>query len=74
MGVLSRIVRFVNRDGSSGHLVVENTGSVTETGGGKAVTGYSGPPPRRGQKIVVKNTGDATATGDGDAVSGISYT
>ena len=70
MGILQRLRSL--RNGTV--LIVENTGDVTETGGGRAVSGYSGPPPRRGQRIVVRNTGDATATGDGDAVSGINYT
>jgi hypothetical protein len=73
MGVVSRVL-YVLRGRGEGHLVVENTGDVTETGGGNAVSGYSGPPPRRGRSIVVKNTGAATATGDGNAVSGIDYT
>lgn len=72
MGTINRITRLFRRE--AGTLVIENTGSVTEADGGTAVTGYSGPPPRRGQKIIVKNTGDATATGGSDAVSGISYT
>lgn len=71
MGVLRRL--FQSR--SDGDLVVENTGEVTETEGGTAVSGYSGPPPRRGQRVVVKNTGNATATGPGSrSVSGIDYT
>lgn len=71
MGIVRRAI---DRLTGGGDLVVENTGQVTQTDGGTAVSGYSGPPPRRGQRIVVKNTGAATATGDGDAVSGISYT
>jgi hypothetical protein len=75
MGVINRIARFLIRDDSDGRLVVENTGEVTETGGGKAVTGYSGPPPRRGQRITVKDTGDATSSGPGSrSVSGIDWT
>jgi hypothetical protein len=70
MGVIARIRSRLGR----GTLVVENTGDEVATGGGSAVSGYSGPPPKPGQSIVVKNTGSATATGDGDAVSGISYT
>lgn len=74
MEILNRIARLVRR-GGAGRLVVENTGEVTETGGGRAVTGYSGPPPRRGQRITVRNTGDATASGPGSrSVSGIDYT
>jgi len=73
MGAIDRIARFFNRE--SGALVVENTGAVTEADGGRAVSGYVGPPPRRGQRIVVKNTGSATASGPGSrAVSGIDYT
>lgn len=69
------VMRYVGRFGDPGALVVENTGHATEADGGTAVTGYSGPPPRRGQKVVVKNTGDATASGPGSrAVSGIDYT
>lgn len=69
------VMRYVGRLGDRGALVVENTGHATEADGGTAVTGYSGPPPRRGQKVVVKNTGDATASGPGSrAVSGIDYT
>ncbi|QBZ71987.1 hypothetical protein SEA_KRADAL_89 [Streptomyces phage Kradal] len=72
MGVLRRLAARMRGDGD---LVVENTGEVTETGGGTAVTGYNGPPPRRGQGITVKNTGAATASGPGSrAVSGIDYT
>jgi hypothetical protein len=68
-------MRHVGRFGDRGVLTVENTGSATEVDGGTAVTGYSGPPSRRGQKITVKNTGDATASGPGSrAVSGIDYT
>lgn len=77
MGIKAKINRiFGGRNGSTeGPLVVENTGEVIEINGGKAVTGYSGPPPRRGQKIVVKNTGDATASGEGSSAnSGISFT
>jgi hypothetical protein len=77
MGIKAKISRiFGSRSGSTeGHLVVENTGEVTEVNGGKAATGYSGPPPCRGQKITVKNTGDATASGEGSrATSGIDYT
>lgn len=74
MGVTSRIARLLRREDRDGTLVVENTGPATHDGG-VAVTGYSGPPPRRGQRIVVKNTGPATASGpDGRAVSGIDYT
>jgi len=73
MGILNRLTRLLSRDG--GHLVVENTGDATEADGGRAVTGYSGPPPRRSQRIIVKNTGDATASGPGSrSVSGIDYT
>lgn len=69
------VMRHVGRFGDRGALTVENTGSATEADGGTAVTGYSGPPPRRGQKVTVKNTGDATASGPGSrAVSGIDYT
>lgn len=69
------VMRYVGRFGDRGALVVENTGHATEADGGTAVTGYSGPPPRRGQKVVVKNTGDATASGPGSrAISGIDYT
>jgi hypothetical protein len=70
MGFMARVRSRVNR----GVLVVENTGDETVMGTGSAVSGYSGPPPKRGQSIVVRNTGSATATGDGGAVSGISYT
>ncbi len=73
MGILHRLTRLARRDATP--VVVENTGEAAETGGGLAVTGYSGPPPRRGQKIVVKNTGDATASGPGSrATSGIDFT
>jgi hypothetical protein len=73
MGIMARMARLMgHRDGD---LTVENTGAVTEADGGKAVTGYSGPPPRRGQRITVKNTGDATASGSGSrSVSGIDWT
>lgn len=75
MGVVQRIMEAVLGRPGDGCLMVENTGDVTETDGGRAVSGYSGPPPRRGQRIVVKNTGDATATGPGSrSVSGIDYT
>lgn len=75
MGVVQRVVDALLGRGSDGHLVVANTGKVTETDGGKAVTGYSGPPPRRGQRITVKNTGDATASGPGSrSTSGIDWT
>lgn len=75
MGVMQRVRDALSGRGSGRRLVVENTGEVTETDGGKAVTGYSGPPPRRGQHIVVKNTGNATASGSGSrATSGIDWT
>lgn len=77
MEIKSRIRRiFSSRTTpAEGRLVVENTGEVTEQNGGTAVTGYSGPPPRPGQKITVKNTGNATASGEGSrSVSGIDYT
>lgn len=76
MGVMERITRLLRRSSADdGCLVVENTGEVSVSNGGQAVTGYSGPPPRRGQKIVVKNTGDATSSGPGSqSVSGIHYT
>lgn len=69
------VLRHLRRMFGSGDLVVENTGEATETSGGTAVTGYSGPPPRRGQRIVGKNTGNATAVGQGSrANSGIDFT
>jgi hypothetical protein len=73
MGVFSRVKRFLAQ--GDGVTVVENTGPATATDGGSAITGYSGPPPKRGQTVVVKNTGPATASGSGSrAVSGIDYT
>jgi hypothetical protein len=57
--------------GNDTELVVENIGDAV---GENAVTGYSGPPPKRGQKVVVENTGNAVATGGGYANSGIDYT
>jgi hypothetical protein len=73
MGVIERLMRLAGR--SAAPLVAENTGEATEADGGRAVTGYSGPPPRRGQKIVAKNTGNATASGPGSrANSGIELT
>lgn len=75
MGIVNRVARLLSRGEADGHLVVENTGKVTEADGGKAVTGYSGPPPRRGQRITVKNTGNATSSGPGSrSVSGIDWT
>jgi hypothetical protein len=72
MGVLQRLTARLRGDGG---LVVENTGEVTEADGGVAVTGYSGPPLRRGQSVTVRNTGSATASGPGSrACSGIDYT
>lgn len=73
MGLIGKLRDLMT--GSDGTLVVENTGAVTATGDGSAVSGYSGPPPKRGQKIVVRNTGSATASGPGSrSVSGIDYT
>lgn len=73
MGLIGRLRDLVTTP--RGTLIVENTGDVTETDGGTAVSGYAGPPPKRGQKIVVKNTGSATATRRGSrSVSGIDYT
>lgn len=73
MGVIERLMQLASW--STGPLVVENTGEAIEADGGRTVTGYSGPPPRRGQKIVVKNTGNATASGPGSrANSGIDIT
>lgn len=73
MGVIERLMQLAGR--SARPLVVENTGEAIEADGGRAVTGYSGPPPRRGQKIIVKNTGNATASGPGSrANSGIDFT
>lgn len=71
MGTLRRVREALR---GSGQLVVQDAGDVTESDGGKAVPGYSGPPPRRGTRIVVQDTGAATATGEGShAVSGIDY-
>jgi hypothetical protein len=57
--------------GNDTELVVENTGDAV---GENAFTGYSGPPPKRGQKVIVKSTGNAVATDGGYANSGIDYT
>jgi len=55
---------------SAGYLVIRNTGDAV---GENAVTGYSGPAPKRGQRIVVQDTGNATASDGGYANSGIDY-
>lgn len=72
MTFLGRLRRALR---SEGDVVEENTGDAVETDGGKAVTGFSGPPPRRGGRVVVRNTGNACAHGKGSrSVSGVDYT
>lgn len=72
MGIIQRIKSRLQGD-EGPRPTVKNTGTAIETNGGKAVTGYSGPPLRRGQRVTVKNTGNAISTNGGTSVSGISY-
>lgn len=74
MGILGRLFGRDHRVNNDDDIIVENTGDVTETDGGTAVSGFKGPRPQGGS-VRVENTGDATAVGPGStACSGIDYT
>lgn len=56
------------------NVKIQDTGPAVQSGGGRAVSGYSGPAPRPGTRITVRNTGPAVAEGPGgSAVSGIDH-